>query len=296
MTASGREMEWWLSGPRASRRRWAISRSRTLVLAGALYVAVPALGTAQVVSDTERQTLVRLRVDRGGRAEEVDALLRSAEAAGRTVPVEPLTNKIREGLAKGADPQRIEDVLRRMVASLGAADALVRELTPAATGPDRRAAVVLLAESLDAGVTVEEIRELGRELATMPTAPPDRLASSAKGLGLIKEARLPAADGRQVMTEAARRGFRSTELLDLGREIKRRERDFQTGRASLRAVRDAIARGERPEQLFRDTRPEPVTRPAATAPERPQPMRPEATRPERPPVPERPAPTERPGR
>ena len=73
------------------------------------------------------------------------------------------------------------------------------------------------------------------------------------------------------------------EMLDLGREIKRREADYRSGRATLRSLRDAIARGTRPETLLRDSRAVAIERPAATRPtttdrpERPvdRPQRPE---------------------
>ncbi|HEY5550979.1 MAG TPA: hypothetical protein VIK52_03765, partial [Opitutaceae bacterium] len=122
-----------------------------------------------------------------------------------------------------------------------------------------------------------------------PPVSPEGLAGAAKGLSFIKEGRLPVAEGTAVMAEAVRQGFRSHEMLDLGREIKRRERDYREGRANLLAVRDAIARGSRLDQLFRDSRAGIVDRPAATRPE-PTATRPEpVTRPERPQPPERPA-------
>jgi len=254
-------------------------------------VAWPEMSAAQSVSASEREALVRLRVDRGGRAEEVDALLRQVdEAAAKGLPAAPLTNKIREGLAKGYDPQRIEPVVRQMATHLATADQLMREMAPSA-GVGRDASVTLLAESLGGGVTPGDVRELGR---SGKPASADGLASAAKGLSFIRDAKLPAAEGTAVIAEAVRQGFRSHEVLDLGREIKRRERDYLAGRANLRALREAIARGDRPEQLFRDSRPAAVERPAATRPEAPverpeRPGRPEA--PQRPERPERTEPT-----
>jgi hypothetical protein len=101
------------------------------------------------------------------------------------------------------------------------------------------------------------------------------------------------------MAEAVRKGYRPHEMLEVGRQVKRRERDYRDGHASLRALREAIARGERPEQIFTATRAENVERPGATRPEaateRPaRPATPE--RPVRPERPERPQATERPGR
>ena len=220
-------------------------------------------------------------------------LANEAEAAG--LPAAPLVNKIREGLAKGVEPARIEVVVRRMAADLETADRLMRELLPEAHAEGRAAAVTLLAEAIGSGVTADEVRDLRRiapaSSATLATTAPDGLASAAKGLSLVKEARL---SGDTVIAEAVRQGYRSVELLDLGRQIKRREADYRAGRASLDALRDAIARGERPDQIFGASRPARVERPAAARPEPiERPTRP-AT-PERPQRPERPARPERPG-
>jgi hypothetical protein len=262
--------------------------------------AVPA--AAQSVSAPERDALVRLHVARGGRAGDVEALLRHADAAGeKGLPVAALTNKIREGLAKGADPRRIDAVIVQMTAYLEGADRIVRDVDPAA--PARDAAVTLLAEAMGGGVTAEEIRAIQQQTAAAggTTLNAETLASAAKGLLFIKEAKLPSADGTAVVVEAGRRGFRAHEIVDVGREVKRREADYRAGRATLRALRDAIARGDRPEQLLRDTRDAaPAERPAAGRPEsttRPEPTsRPEATRPERPVQPERPVRPEQPSR
>jgi hypothetical protein len=271
-----------------------MNRAAALVLM--MVLAAASAAAAQSVSAADREALVRLRVDRGGSAGEVDALLRHAdEAAAKGLPSAPLANKIREGLAKGHDPQRIEAVVRQMASQLEAADRLLREMDRRAADPGGEAAVTLLAEALGGGVTADEVRQLGRQAAGAPSIPADAIASAAKGLAYIREASLPATDGAAVIAAAVRQGFRPHEVLDLGREIKRREQDFVAGRATLGAVRDAIARGDRPEQLFPDSRPEIVERPAATRPAAPErPARPE--RPERPETPQRPERPERPVR
>jgi hypothetical protein len=291
-------MESWSSG---RRRDSGIRHVKPLLLALAVAVctvAAPRISIAQAVSASDREALVRLRVDRGGRAEEVDALIRQAdEASAKGVPARPLVNKIREGLSKGVDPKRIELVVRQMSAHLETADQVLRETEPRLGAPEREAAVVLLADALGGGVTADDVRQLHRE--TRPSgsaASADWLASAAKGLSLITQAKLPVPEGSAVIAEAVRQGYRPYEILDLGRDVKRREHEYQSGRATLRALRDAIARGDRPEQLFRDSRTDVVERPAATRPEtvvdRPQrPERPTST--ERPEVPERPVRPER---
>ena len=261
-----RRMESWLSG----------RRSASLLLAALLILAAPGVCAAQPASASDADALNRL----------------ANEAAAKGLPAAPLTNKIREGLAKNVDPKRIELVVRQMATNLETADQLIREFEPAPGGPGRDLTVTLLAEAIGDGVTPGEVREL-RRLAQPVTS--ESLASAAKGLSLIKGAQLPVADGTAVMAEAVRQRFRSVEILDLGREVKRRETDYRTGRASLQALRDAIARGDRPEQLFPGGRPNTVERPTPARPEptveRPErPIRPEPPqRPEQPVRPERPA-------
>ncbi len=282
-----------------------VQRVAAMLLVVAAGAVIPGTAAAQAMSPSEREALARLRVSQGGRAEEVDPLVRHAdEAAKKGLPVGPLTNKIREGLAKGAAPNRIEVVVRQMALDLETADRLLRELQPTTAASGRETPVLLLAEALGGGVTPEEVDVLHRQ-AQSPDQPPmsaDGLGSAAKGLSLIIGAGLPITEGTAVMAEAMRQGFRPPEMLDLGREIKRREHDFREGRASLLALREAIVRGERPDRLFHDARPAIIERPDPTRPDhavtRPEPtdIRPEPTdRPERPQGRDRPAPPERPG-
>jgi hypothetical protein len=256
-----------------------------------LAIATPG-AYAQAVPAADRDAILKLASDRGVRVEDAEALLRPLDEAGaRGLPVSPLANKVREGLVKGADPKRIDTVVRQLAGHLGTADALIRELSLAAADV-RDEPVMLLADALSGGVTTDEVRELRRQAQSpgTTTLPSDSLASAAKGLSLIKGASLPAADGTAVMAEAVRHGYRSHEMLEVGRQVKRRERDYRDGHATLRALRDAIARGERPDQIFA-TRAPAAERPAAT---RPDPTVERPTRPARPETPVRPQRPERP--
>ena len=247
-----------------------MSGSVTLAVVACL-LAAPSAAMAQPVSAAERE-----------------ALTRQAESAGaRGLPVTPLMNKIREGVAKGHDAKRIELVVSQMVGHMETADRLVRDVEPGAAGAARDGAITLLAEALGSGLASEEIRELQRQ-AQAPLSAAD-FAGAAKGLASVKEARLPVNEGTAVMAEAVKQRFRSFEMQDLGREIKRREADYRSGRASLRVLRDAIARGTRPEVLLRDSRSVVVERPAVTRPEATT-DRPERTVPvDRPQRPDRPS-------
>lgn len=275
---------WWFV-PMGVRR----ARIAAIVALVAFALAgTPDVAGAQAVSAAERDTLVQLRLDRGGRAEDIDPLIRLANDAGaKGLPVRPLLSKIREGISKRHEPSEIEAVVRQMAAHLETANGLIRDQP--ASNAEREAAVTLLADALGSGVTSDEVGALQRQsqVSGKPSASADGLAGAAKGLSLIKESRLPVAEGTAVMAEALRQGYRSTNMVDLGREIKRRERDYREGRASLLALRDAIARGTRPERLFTDRRPTNVERPAATRPEPTGTTRDRAQPPDRPTRPER---------
>jgi hypothetical protein len=197
-------------------------------------------------------------------AQSQDDLIRQADAAGaKGLPVTPLKNKIREGFAKGHSPKQIEAVVNQMVQNLEAADRIARDVEPGAAAAAREGAVTLLADALGSGLTTDEIRELRRQAQT---ASSQDLAGAAKGLSFIKDARLPVNEGTAVMSEAVRQRFRAYEMQDLGREIKRREADYRAGRVTLQSLREAIAKGARPETLLRDSRAATPERPAATRP------------------------------
>jgi len=265
----------------------------------AMMVAAAAVPVAQTVSPSDREAIVQLQTARGGRVQDIDALIRVAEdVAAKGLPSAPVVNKIREGIAKGVPPARITPVVQQMVEQLHTADGIVREGTAPGGVAERMAAVTLLAEALGAGVTPAEVRELRRQSqpAGQPPISAEAVASAARGLAFIKEARLPVMEGTALVSEAARRGFRGSDMLDLGREIKRRETDYQSGRSSLRALREAIARGDRIERLFPE-RPasgdRPVGRPDVPAGATDRPVRPET--PSRPNAPDRPQQPDRPG-
>ena len=100
---------------------------------------------------------------------------------------------------------------------------------------------------------MDEVRELsrlsqdGRHKATQ-----EELAAGAKSLAVMKEGRIPSKDGAALVGEGMKQGYRASELLDLSREVKRRGSDFEEGRASLKALREQVSRGERSDRLFKD--------------------------------------------
>ncbi len=214
--------------------------------------AGPALG--QSVSPQDLEDIARLSAAQGRSADEVKPLVELANKAGeRGLPPGPLVNKIKEGLAKGVEPARIEPVLREMAGRLETAQETLKDLSGRGlvdTGSGRQRALEVLAEALARGASPDEVREIGRLAQEgKPRLTPEALASGAKSLAVMKEGGVLAREGLSLVTEALRQGFRPSELADLSRELKRRGRE---GGLPLQAVQDAVKRGDRPDQIFRD--------------------------------------------
>ena len=226
-----------------------------LISIALLLPAVPAM--AESLSIQDREEINRLRAAQGHSAEEVSPLLNQVLKAGeRGLPTEPLANKLKEGLAKGVEPKRIDPVLRQMVTHFESAQEVLQEsITKGVVDQDqgnRQRAVESLAEAFGRGATTDEVRDLARSGQRQgQRMSPDTLGVGAKSLAVIKEAMIPSKDGAAVVAEGMRQGFRPAELADLAREIKRHGQDFREGRISTESIRDQISRGERSDRLFR---------------------------------------------
>jgi hypothetical protein len=210
---------------------------------------------AESLSPQDREEINRLRTAQGHSPEDINPLLEQVNKAGeRGLPVEPLANKVKEGLAKGIEPKRIDPVLRQMTSRLESAHEALEEAKGRGMAEgNRQRALETMAEAFARGATVDEVRELsrlsqeGRHKATQ-----EELAAGAKSLAVMKEGRIPSKDGTALVGEGIKQGYRPSELLDLSREVKRRGSDFEEGRASLKALREQVSRGERSDRLFKD--------------------------------------------
>ena len=209
---------------------------------------------------------------------------RAREAESRGLPADSLFDKIREGLAKGVDSNRIEQRLATMTGYLETSDALLKE-TGAGKGrmapPERTRALEVLAEALGRGVTPDEVRSMHRAIGEgNREVGAETLAYGAKGMALMKEGKLPLDESQALIAAAARRGADHTNLLELARELKGRGQEFRENPGRLQEVRNAIERGERLDKVLHDLRTD-SDRPRLERPVRPQ-------RPQRPDRPDRP--------
>ncbi|MEK7869829.1 MAG: hypothetical protein AAB271_05800 [Nitrospirota bacterium] len=219
------------------------------------------LGPSPVLADSlstqDREEINRLRSVQGHSAEEVNALLEQVTKAGeKGIPTEPLANKVKEGLAKGVEPKRIDPVLRQLVTHFESAHDVLQESVSKGmvdSSGNRQRALEGLAEALSRGATAEEVRELAKTgQGAGGKVPQESLASGAKSLAILKEAKISAKDGAALVAEGLRQGYRSAELADLAREIKRRGPEFQQGRLNVQSIRDQVSKGQRADRIFRD--------------------------------------------
>lgn len=224
---------------------------------------VMCLGASPVLADSlstqDREEINRLRSAQGHSAEEVNGLLEQVIKAGeKGLPTEPLANKVKEGLAKGVEPKRIDPVVRQLVTHFESAQEILQESTAKgmvdASQGNRQRALEGLAEALSRGTTAEEVRELAKtSQGGGGKVSQESLASGAKSLAILKEARIPSKDGTALVAEGIRQGYRSAELADLARELKRRGSDIQQGRVNLQNIKDQVSKGQRADRIFRDS-------------------------------------------
>lgn len=197
----------------------------------------------------------RLGESRGLSKEQVNRLIEHASQAGdRGLPSRTILNKIKEGLAKGVPPARVAPVLKDMVGKLEKAREVLGDLVGSGKGRNhgRQHAMEVLAEALGRGVKPDDVRAIGQSSGQgKGKLTRESLAFGAKGLALTKEAGLSGKDGISLVGEAVRQGYRPNEILDLGREIKKRGREFREDRSRIRSLKKAIERGERSDKIFR---------------------------------------------
>lgn len=222
---------------------------------GLIVTLVAAPVSAEPLSSQDREEITRIGSAQGRSPSELNPLLEQVGKAGeRGLPTESLLNKVREGLAKGIEPGRIDPVLRQMTSRLESAREVLEEAKRQGMADgNRQRALETMAEAFTRGATADEVRELNRlsqEGRHKPTQ--EDLAAGAKGLAVMKEGGIPSKDGTALIGEGMRQGFRPSELLDLGREVKRHGSDFEEGRASLQQLRDQVRRGDKSDRLFRE--------------------------------------------
>jgi hypothetical protein len=229
---------------------------------------IPCAASAQV-SIRERDEILRLAQSRGVAEADVAPLIEEVNRAGeRGLPQPVLVNKVKEGLAKGYPPARINEAVRSLAGHLDAAREMIGSVPDDAM---RMRATVTLGEALSRGMTRAEFVEL-RKLTEQGGSPrtAEALAVGARFWSQLKEAGFAARDALPLVAETVRQDFRSSEVATLAREMIARREDLATP-ARLDALREAVRRGDRAERLLPPREAQgTVDRPGSERPARPQ--------------------------
>ncbi|PYM32865.1 MAG: hypothetical protein DME17_19730 [Candidatus Rokuibacteriota bacterium] len=122
------------------------------------------------LAEGEVAELVQRGVDRGFPARELTRLLEVVtEAKRHDLPVGPVLEKVKEGLAKRVPPERIVNAASRMSSELATARDLIRQAeregVRVAKARQRERAIEAVAEALGQGVPPSEVAKLSRKVA-----------------------------------------------------------------------------------------------------------------------------------
>jgi len=147
----------------------------------------------------------------------IEHVIDSARTAG--LPTEPLTDKVLEGVLKGADDQRIVLAVQSLVRELGTARTILG-------GATNTALLGATASALHAGVSPTELRRLVRPPGDA-SADAGVLTSALVVLVDIVAKRVPAGAAVSAIGDLLQRGAPERQFVDLRNEV---ERDIMAGR------------------------------------------------------------------
>jgi hypothetical protein len=248
MTALGKTMGCWLS---ASPMSACLQVSRIALVALGLGSVFSGQSMTWALSQQEVSEISQMGAAQGRSAEEMQRFIEHAERLeSQGLPSGPLLDKIKEGLAKGVEPNRMDSVLTKMSTNLESADGLLKETSgfQQLSPMSRARSLEVLSEAIGRGVSPEEVRTM-RQAPGNTEMRPEQLAYGAKGLALMKEGGVPAEARQNLMASAVRSGFDSPSLLNLGREVKER-REFRENPARVRELQSAVERGDSVEKFL----------------------------------------------
>ncbi len=156
------------------------------------------------------------------------------EADERGVPVEPLKEKIREGLAKESSPDRIATAVQQLYKRLEAAQVA---LAPSSSPREISAG----ADALQSGASTASLKQLRRAWPVQSLVVPLGVVAEMVAFGV------PAAQASTRVRELMERGATNAQLVELGVNV---QRDIAGGRAPgsafdtrFRGTMSLLARG-----------------------------------------------------
>ena len=163
-------------------------------------------------------------------AERIEAIVQDSRASG--VPADALLSKALEGAAKGVPADRVIAVLSEYATRLGEA----RGLVGSGRGADE---VVAAADALRRGVPPDAVQAVAEARAGDAAVP-------LIVLGDLMEAGVPVEQARQVVSEALQRGGADEQLLAIPGAVRRMIRDGRGPGEAASAVRRGFQSGQLP--------------------------------------------------
>jgi hypothetical protein len=238
--AHGAELSWTLETAGLSSEAKALvgDKARDAVRAG--------------VSEDDVAELVQRGVDRGVPAGELVRFLEVvAEAKRRDLPVEPVLDKVKEGLAKRVPPDRILSAASRVSRDLAAARDLIqqaeRDGVRVENARARTEALEEVAEALGGGVSAQELEKLVRQVASS--------SRRAEGMSLLEEVvdatedlasmGLAPPDAAATVAAALTQGLSRREIDRLPKGLARQLKHGGSPEEAARRLREEIRSGRR---------------------------------------------------
>jgi hypothetical protein len=179
-------------------------------------VIVTALGASSLDAQQPARVPLPARLGAESRAV-IERTIDSARAVG--LPTEPLTDKVLEGVLKGADDQRIVLAVQSLVRELGTARTVIG-------GATNTALLGATASALHAGVSAIDLRRLVRPAGDAP-ADAGVLTSALVALVDIVAKRVPAGVAVSAIGDLLQRGAPEGQFAALRSEV---EQDIIAGR------------------------------------------------------------------
>src|SRR5262245_2704699 len=205
------------------------------------------------VAENEVAGLIQRGVGRGVQPADLVRLLEAvAQAKRQDVPVGPVLDKVKEGLAKRVPPTRIAGVAERLTGELATSRDLVRRAEQKGirveSRGERERATEAVADALGKGVSPKEVEDLSRGIARPGgRATMSRLQAGAQVTADLVSMGLSPRDATETVGAAVTRGLSQRDIERLrermGQELKR----GGSAENGAKRLRDAI-RSERPDE------------------------------------------------
>ena len=221
------------------------------------------------VAEGEVADLIQRGVGRGIQPAELVGLLDVVVQAKRQdLPVRPILDKVKEGLAKRVPPARIAGVASRLSGELATARDLIRraerEGIRVETAGERQRAMEAVAEAFGKGVPLKEMEDLSRQVArSREAATMSRLEAGAQATADLVSMGLSPRDASETVGAALSRGLsrRDIERLRerLGQEMKRGGSAEEGAKQLREEIR--FERPEKAEKLEKVEKPEKTEKP-----------------------------------